>query len=184
MKENKKLNMSGGHSLPPIGKAGENEENFQREIKVYQKHVAAAEENLKSLSEKIYTDTQKAADLEREFEKLKDQVGEVKPEISAKPLEGLSKKLNIITKSWKTNVAKMENVVKEKEAQLKLLQEQVTQINSRIFKQDQQRRLLDMSHDDYSSMKNSGKCISDVPDIYHPDVSFLYKPSVKALYST
>lgn len=176
--------MSGGHSLPPIGKSGDNEESLQREIKVYQKSVAVAEESLKSLSEKILTDTQKAVDLEKEFEKLREQAGEAKLEVSSKPVESLSKKLNIVAKSWKSNVAKMENIVKEKEGQLKLLQEQVTQINSKIFKQDQQRRLLDMSHDDYSSMKNSGKHISDVPDIYHPDVSFLYKPSVKALYST
>lgn len=78
----------------------------------------------------------------------------------------------------------MENIIKEYENNLKNLQETVTQIKSRIFKQEQQRRLLEMSHEDYKSMKKNREMISDAPDIFHPDVSFLYKPSVKSLYST
>ena len=41
-----------------------------------------------------------------------------------------------------------------------------------------------MSHDDYNNMKKQGLFISNTPDTYHPDVSFLFRPSVKALYST
>ena len=184
VKENKRLNLNGGHNLPPLPKNNESEESLQREIKFHRKNLTTTEEHLKATSEKINSDTARAQELEKEFQLLKVQVGEFKIESDTKPAEDLNKKLKVMIGSWKSNIAKMENIIKEKEGQLKLLQEQMTQINSRIFKQDQQRRLLDMSHDEMFNMKNSGRHLGDNPDIYHPDVSFLYKPSVKALYST
>jgi hypothetical protein len=184
VKENKRLNLNGGHGLPPLSKSTDTEESLTRDLKFHKKNLSTIEENLKNIQEKTNNDISKSQELEKEYEKLKNLVGDCKAESDSKPFEDLSKKLKILTSSWKSNVLKMENIIKEKEGQLKLLQEQKTQINSKIFKQDQQRRLLDMSHDDMFNLKNSGAHLGDNPDIYHPDVSFLYKPSVKALYST
>lgn len=185
VKENLRLNTSPSHNLPPLTRNSmETEEDLQREIKYFQKNISQVEETIKAQSQKIHSDQVKFSQLASTFEGLKKNAPVSKQNNLRTKAGMLKKKLKIIKSSWKSNVLKMENQIKESENEQKSLVDQYTKLRSHIFKQDQQRRLLDMSHDDYRSMKREGLPISDTPDIYHPDVSFLYKPSVKALYST
>ena len=149
-----------------------------------QRSVAAIEDAIKAQAEKIKAEQARNLELSSLFESLKRNTTDFKTDGLSNKANALSNKLKIIQNSWKSNAVKMENIIKEYEHQLKQCDDKATKVKTKIFKQDQQRRLLDMSHDDYINMKREGIQVSDTPDIYHPDVSFLYKPSVKALYST
>ena len=184
VKENLKLNKFGNFNLPPITKTMESEEDLLREIKIFQKSISGLEETIKNQSEKLKNESEKSLELEKKFDELKKNAGDVKTENISSVYNGLKKKLQVLMNSWKSNVQKMENIIKENENSLKVMNEKVTQIKTKLFKQEQQKRLLEMSHDDYNNMKKQGLFISNTPDTYHPDVSFLFRPSVKALYST
>ena len=185
VKENLRLNTFRTHGLPPIAKIhNESEEDLQREMKFLQKNIAAVEDAIRAQAEKFKAEQERNLELSNTFESLKRNTAEIRQDNLSNKANALKNKLKIVQNSWKSNVLKMENMAKECENQLKLLQDKETKVRSRIFKQDQQRRLLEMSHDDYKHMKREGLQISDTPDVYHPDAGFLYKPSVKALYTT
>ncbi|OMJ87185.1 hypothetical protein SteCoe_11108 [Stentor coeruleus] len=184
VKENFRLNKSGNSNLPPIQKSLENEEDLLREVKFQKKNIVILEDKISGINNNIEKSSQKISELEYNLNGLKMDVVEHKNDIYREKYNELHKKLDVITKAWKSNVLKFENNIKELESFDKSLQDKITQLKSKIIKQDQQRRLLNMSHDDYAKMKKDGEKISDTPNVYHPDVSFLYKPSVKALYST
>lgn len=184
VKENFRLNKFGNSNLPPIQKSLENEEDLLREVKIQKKNIVVLEDKIAGINNNIDKSTQKIIELEYNLTGLKEDVIEPKNDVYREKYNDLHKKLDVLKKAWKSNVLKFENNIKELENIDKGLQDKVTQLKSKIIKQDQQRRLLDMSHDDYAKMKKDGEKISDTPNVYHPDVSFLYKPSVKALYST
>ena len=185
VKENFRLNSLGNYTLPPISpKNNESEEDIQREKKTIEKNISGIEEKIKNQTQKIQTDKEKLEELEKNYESLKEEAGEVKVDSLKGKASELQKKLKILMNSWKSNVLRMENIIKEKEIEAKTYEDKITTTKSRIFKQSQQRRLLDMSHDDYNSMMEEKSIVTNPLDGHHLDVGFLYKPSINALYST
>ncbi|CAG9313307.1 unnamed protein product [Blepharisma stoltei] len=125
---------------------------------------------------------EKIPGLEQKAEKLKGKLSLYKErnDEKVKKFDDMSKKFEIIMNSWKANVAKYQQKIKEMEEEESKIREKVIGIKTKVFKKDQQMRLLHMTRDELISMKNS----PDKPDdgLFHPDVNFLYKPSVNALY--
>lgn len=120
--------------------------------------------------------------METKANELKIKLGQYK-EINndkRKFLDDLNKKLIVTSNSWKANVTKYQQKIKDMEAEENDIREKEIGIRTKVFKKAQQMRLLHMTHDELISMRGS----QDKQDegMFHPDVNFLFKPSVNALY--
>lgn len=168
--------------MPPIQKNVETEEDLQNLIKQLKKNISATEEKNANNKVLIEKSGQKAMELETLYNQLKNEAGDEIIDMNKAKFSELRKKFEVLKRVWKSNMQKFENYIKELESVEKNLVDEKTQLKSKIIKHDQQRRLLDMSQDDYKKMMKDGMQVPEMNNVF-PGVSFLYKPSVKALYS-
>jgi hypothetical protein len=182
LKENKRLSLLQVSS--PQLKQAETEESLFREIQILRTNIKSAEKILEETDFKLKIASEKLKDLEKLHEALLSSLPSSKSPSKNHPnLSDLQKKLKsseILSKSTKS---RLENKLREKENELKSLQDEEVHLRSKLFKQDQQKRLLQISENDYTIRKTM-KIRHISPDIRHPDINFLYKPSIKALYNT
>lgn len=181
-KENTRLNKYISMNLPPIQKNVETEDDLQNHIKQIKKNISLAEDKNANNKVLIEKSGQKAVELENLYNQLKNEAGDEIIDVNKAKYSELGKKLEVLKRAWKSNTQRFENFIKELEIVEKNLQDEKTQLKSKIIKHDQQRRLLDMSQDDYKKMIKDGMQAPEITNVF-PGVSFLYKPSVKALYS-
>lgn len=93
----------------------------------------------------------------------------------------LSKKLKTLKTSRKTSRTKYLYHIKELEKDLESNTKTTYTLKTKIFKKNQQKLLINMSHDEIS-IKRSQSNFGKRRKIFNPDVSFMYNPSVKRLY--
>ena len=151
--------------------------NQKSQIKSIEKAINETQEKKIFYSDKILV-------LEKKHEKLlKKSLNHTKNIKFLGVFEELTKKFRVFEKSFKSSVGKLEKSIKEKEAELKCLEDEETRLFCKILKQDQQRRLLTNSQNQLFLIMKSGVS-SPSPDLHQPGVGFLYKPSIKGLYNT
>ncbi|OMJ70097.1 hypothetical protein SteCoe_32014 [Stentor coeruleus] len=182
-RENIRLNKYISINLPPIHKNLENEDDLQNHIKQLKKTINSIEEKNMSNKMLIEKSGQKAMELENVYNQLKNEAGDTIIDVNKDKYNELGKKLKVLEKAWKCNTQRFENCIKELESVEKNLEDEKTQLKSKIIKYEQQRRLLNMSQDEYRKMIKDGMQAPEITSVFNPGVSFLYKPSVKALYS-
>jgi chromosome segregation ATPase len=149
--------------------------NLKDSVKDLEKKLDDGQKTFKVLSDR-------GVELTEKLKTLNEELGGYVPAHPDSKFEYLKKKLETINISWKTNVNKDEVRIGELEEELAGLKEKAMHLNAQLFKKTQQMRLLKMSHQEVVMMQDSGK-LSMRPDIDHPEVGFMYKPSVKALYN-
>ncbi|CAG9323074.1 unnamed protein product [Blepharisma stoltei] len=181
-KENERLNKLTlqAKEAPVIAQNPENE--LLKEINQLNKEIDKTDSKI-TKNEKMQEElAQKIPTLESKSYKLLTKLGKYKErnDEKAKKFDDMNKKLTIISNSWKSNVAKYQQIIKEMEQEEGQIRERFVGIKTKVFKKDQQMRLLHMTRDELISMRSS----PDKPDdgMFRPDVNFLYKPSVNALY--
>lgn len=180
-KVNKKLTVT--PCISPIGKMTETEETLHREVKLLKNNIEATKRSIEENLEKINHFSQKITNLESKHAELQRQAPSLRSENQFKLVfEELTKKLKILETSSKTNKVKLESKIRDQELELKSLQDQETQLQTKIFKQNQQKRLLLISQNDYSLRKSQG--IRESSPGRQPLIDFLYKPSIKSLYNS
>ena len=180
-KRNKKVSIT--PSMTPIGKVPEVEETLHREIKLLKRNIKATNKSIEENLEKIQHFSDKIIDLELKYAELQRQAPALRSENQFKLVfEELIKKFKILETSSKTTKVKLESKIREQEIELKSLQDQETQLQTKIFKQNQQKRLLFISENDYTIRKSQG--IREISPIRQPNIDFLYKPSIKSLYNS
>ena len=157
------------------------EDNY-RTIKILKESIKDLEKKQEESSKTFKNLSDRSAELTEKVQSLNLEIGDYVPAHSSTKYEYLKKKLETIQTSWRTNVGKSEVRICELEEEQNQLKEKSMHLNAQLFKKIQQMRLLKMSHQEVVMMQDSGK-LSVRPDVDHPDVSFMYKPSVKALYN-
>ena len=159
-------------------------EDAEDEAERLKRRIDKAEKGNKASEELIENYTEKCALLMIECSKL-SEFCEPEQDLSKEKNENyelLTKKLSSLKINKKTLASKYEYKIKELEKELEVTTKQLHTLNTKVFKKNQQKRLIDMSQADLIIEKYRSKTPYR-PDIYHPDVSFMYKPSCKRLYN-
>jgi hypothetical protein len=182
-KENLRLNSTKSSPLilPPIIPKNSIEDAY-REIKLLKSDIKHLEEVLANTPKESENKHKWFIELSEKYESLKSEVGDYVKISPNKKYFKLQKKLDVIQNSWKNNVVKYQQKINELEEELEKLKYDYLHLNAKSFKKIQQQRLLKMSYDEVILKKDSGN-LSVRPDVNHPGVSFMYKPSVKSLYN-
>ena len=94
----------------------------------------------------------------------------------------LTKKLKILQDSKKSSINKQIYKIKELQNSLDQLQKEQYKIRTKLFKNGQQQRLIEMSQSEIILEKYRSKT-PNKNNLFHPDVNFMYKPSVNRLYN-
>ena len=145
-----------------IEKIQANEENFYILMKNYQSKI----ESLRVKYSKI--------------ERIKAKDASIGNEKYGR-IELLNQQLMIVKGAKKSVITKSIYRIKELEKELEESQKQEHRIRTKLFKINQQKRLIDMSHNDFALDQFRSKT-PNRHDLFHPDVSFLYRPSINRLY--
>ena len=183
-KENTRLNLNNNKNYLPkiINIPLKAIEEAYREIKDLKKSIISLEDQLIHNRNESLLRHGQFEELIQKHDTLKQQAGDYIQILPDKQYFNLQKKLEVLTTSWKNNVVKYELEISELEEELEELKSSYMQLNAKNFKKSQQQRLLRMSYDEVIGRKENSKS-SLRPDIHHPGVSFMYKPSVKSLYN-
>ena len=182
-KENTRLNTSKLY-LPKIGPTNNisiNLEEKYREVKALKTLISELQEKIINYPKESQLRHERFLKLTEKYKNLREEAGDYIKIMPDKRYYTLQKKLDVVTNSWNNNVSKYEQKIVELEEELENLKNSYMHLNAKSFKKSQQQRLLKMSYDE-AAERNSGN-VSLKPDIHHPGVSFLYKPSVKSLYN-
>lgn len=184
IKENKRLEKSPNRPVQSHPVTSNSTDSLFQEITYQRSKIRSIERAMDETKEKIKNCSEKFSALEKNHEKLLRKISTFQSNNKfSQTFHELDKKLKAVQNAYKSSVVKLENIIKEKESEQKNLEAEQTRLNTKLFKQDQQKRLLEINQADYFMMKNNngqGKLL----DSFNPDVSFLYKPSIKALYNT
>ena len=185
-KENARLNLTNNNNkghLPKIINASMKAiEEASREIKDLKKSILTLEDQLIHNRNDSLQRHSQFEELIQKHNALKQEAGDYIQILPDKKYSKLQKKLEVTNSSWQNNVVKYELKISELEEELEELRANYMQLNAKSFKKSQQQRLLKMSYDEVIVSKDNSKILLR-PDIHHPGVSFMYKPSVKSLYN-
>lgn len=184
-KENHRLCLSSSKSIlpkinPPNIKA--QLEDTARQVKLLKIAINELENQLEQYPKESQKLHNRFEELKQKHNNLLEEIGDyVKKSPNRKYLK-LKRKLDAITTSWKNNITKYEHKIVELQEESDRIKNEFMHLNAQAFKKQQQQRLLTMSLDEIVLKKDEGK-LSIRPDVDHPGVSFMYKPSVKTLYN-
>lgn len=183
-KENIRMNASHKH-LPKLQTNPALKLDYEeayRTFKLLKESISDLEAKLQENVKTSKIHVERFNELMEKQKRLNNELGDYIPVQPDNKYAYLKRKLETLTTSWKTNVSKFEIRIAELEEELAGLKEKLMHLNAQDFKKSQQMRLLKMSHQEVVIQKYNGK-LSSKPDIDHPDVGFMYKPSVKRLYN-
>ncbi|OMJ96212.1 hypothetical protein SteCoe_170 [Stentor coeruleus] len=184
-KENHRLCLTSSKPiLPKI-----NLPNIKAEVEDTLRQVKQLKALIKDIEDQLEQNPKESQKLQSRFEELQknhytlqEEIGDYIKKSPNQKYLSLQRKLEAITNSWKNNIVKYEHHITELEAESDQLKNEYMHLNAASFKKAQQQRLLKMSYDEINLKKDDGK-LSVRPDVDHPGVSFMYKPSVKTLYN-
>ncbi|OMJ90817.1 hypothetical protein SteCoe_6799 [Stentor coeruleus] len=184
-KENHRLCLSSSKpSLPKINPPNIKAllEDSARQIKQLKLSINELEDQLERYPKESQKLHSRFEELQQSQTTLLEEVGDYIKKSPNKKYLKLKRKLEAITTSWKNNIVKYEHKIIELQEESDQLKNEFMHLNAQAFKKQQQQRLLMMSLDEIVLKKDEGK-LSVRPDVDHPGVSFMYKPSVKTLYN-
>ena len=126
----------------------------------------------------------KIKDLEMIYFELsrKLELNEVVTDEKNEQIELLNKKLKFVECSMNVNMKRMNLKISELEKELKVLVSENFSRKTKLFKKNQQKRLIEMSHSEAVLNKFHSRT-PIIGRLNHVDVSFFYKPSVSRLYN-
>ncbi|OMJ87150.1 hypothetical protein SteCoe_11149 [Stentor coeruleus] len=184
-KENHRLCLSSSKPfLPKI-----NPPNIKAEVEDSLRQIKQLKTSIKDIENQLEQNPKESQKLQNRFEELQknhnnlqEEIGDYVKKSPNKKYLKLQRKLEAVTNSWKNNVVKYEQRIEELNIEADELKNEFMHLNAASFKKAQQQRLLKMSYDEINLKKDDGK-LSVRPDVDHPGVSFMYKPSVKTLYN-
>lgn len=156
------------------------DEEYSKIKALVQKNIEKNEINL-GLIEK---NEEKMRSLKPLYEKLLGKIEPMKIFDSElfEQMELLKKKLKFIETSFSNNVKRMTLRIIELDKQLKALENEHFKRKTKLFKRNQQKRLIEMSHSEAVLTKYKSRTPT-VEKLNRVDVSFFYKPSVSRLYN-
>ena len=183
LKVNERLNKGSPSKVISLTEKPNNEVRaLERELIQLRRSVQTAQETSSKTQKQIEDYDSRILKLQDKYNKLTQLYGV--PENSnnlANKKAYLERKLIILKKNLHSTTNRMNWKIKELENQCSKLQEDKISIQMKIFKKNQQQRMINVKTDDYRvqsltpNRRFSRKKFS-------PDISFLYRPSVKGLY--
>lgn len=157
-------------------------EDAFRQVKLLKGSIKDLEDQLEQNPKESQKLQSRLEELQANHKSLQEEIGDYMKKSPNQKYLKLKRKLEATTNSWKNNIVKYEHKIAELEAESDQLKNEFMHLNAASFKKAQQQRLLKMSYDEINLKKDDGK-LSVRPDVDHPGVSFMYKPSVKTLYN-
>ena len=158
--------------------------DLEAEIEKFEFLIEKSEEKFEYNQNSIKNTETRLSQLKSEYENLITQIEPIKiiSKEKSEILALLLKKHKILKTSFKNSVWKHTEKIKDLEKNLENMRKESFTLQTKLFKKNQQKRLIEMSESEMNLNKKRSKTKKKY-EFNTPDVSFMYKPSINRLYS-